>query len=100
MLTDNLTKRPTCAICLKDKFTETGPGVAVSFNDTICNKHIFHEGCVKDGRVKICPSCSNDKKELTRVDLSNLLPIYKYCEYDYIVPTKLMNIIPGTKQYS
>ena len=100
LLTDNLTKHPTCAICLEDKFTETGPGVAVSFNDTICNKHIFHEGCVKDGRVKICPSCSSDKKELTRVDLSNLLPIYKYSEYDYVVPTKLMNIIPGTKQYS
>ena len=98
LLTDNFTKRPTCAICLEDKFTETGPGVAVSFNDTICNKHIFHEGCVTD--VKICPSCSSDKKELTRVDLSNLLPIYKYCEYDYVVPTKLMNIIPGTKQYS
>ena len=59
---------PQCPICLEDKYAEEGPSVAVSFNKTKCKKHIYHEGCVNDGRLKLCPLCRNDKKKLTRVD--------------------------------
>ena len=61
-LMDTGTKGPTCARCLEDKYAEEGPKSAVSFNKTTCTKHIFHEGCVNDGRLKLCPLCRSDKK--------------------------------------
>ena len=70
------TKGPTCAICLEDKYAEEGPNIAVCFNKTKCKKHIFHQACVGDGRVKLCPLCRSDKKKLTKVEnnkLSNLV---------------------------
>ncbi len=75
-LMDAATKGPTCAICLEDKYAEEGPNMAVSFNKTTCKKHIFHEQCVGDGRVKFCPLCRNATKKLTKIEISKLRKLY------------------------
>ena len=66
------TKGPQCAVCLENKYAKEGPNVGVSFGPGKCRKHIFHEGCVSDGRLKRCPLCRNDKKKLKQVDIKNL----------------------------
>ena len=59
-------------LVLENKYAEEGPNVAVSFGPGKCRKHIFHEGCVKDGRVSRCPLCRGAKKALKRVDMKKL----------------------------
>jgi hypothetical protein len=71
-LMEAATKGPQCAVCLENKYAEEGPNVAVSFGPGKCRKHIFHEGCVKDGRVSRCPLCRGAKKALKRVDMKKL----------------------------
>jgi hypothetical protein len=65
-------KGPKCAVCLENKYAEEGPNLAVSFGPGKCRKHIFHEDCVSDGRIKRCPLCRSDKKALKRVDMKKL----------------------------
>ena len=71
-LMEAATKGPQCAICLENKYAEEGPNVAVSFGPGKCRKHIFHGGCVKDGRITRCPLCRGAKKVLKRVDTKKL----------------------------
>jgi hypothetical protein len=65
-------KGPVCAICLDNMYSLEGDAHAVSFNNKTCKKHIFHYGCVSDGRVKLCPICRNKNKNLTHIDVEKL----------------------------
>lgn len=71
-LLEAATKGPQCAVCLENKYMEEGLNAPVSFGPGKCRKHIFHEGCVNDTRVKKCPLCRGDKKALKRVDMKKL----------------------------
>ena len=62
-------KGPSCAICLDNMYSVQGPLDGVSFNKKHCKKHIFHHGCISDGRIKSCPICRDKNKKLTYVDV-------------------------------
>ena len=70
-------KGPRCAICLDNMYSLQGPLTGVSFNKKHCKKHIFHHGCISDGRIKSCPICRDNIMKLTHVDVRKFNESFK-----------------------